>query len=69
MRCAWDGVLKEAAVDPMQCVWEEGGCEINPLCNMWLLGTWAMFRRAKKFGKSGTGFCEQSVYSWRKKGS
>ena len=22
----------------MQCVWKEGGCELNPLCNMWLLG-------------------------------
>ena len=25
---------------PMQCAWREGGCELNPLCNMWLLGTW-----------------------------
>ena len=39
----------------MQCVWKEGGCELNPLHNMWLLGTWAMFRSARKFGKSGTG--------------
>ena len=37
----------------MQCVWKEGGCELNPLCNMWLLGTWAMFRSAWKFGESG----------------
>ena len=27
----------------MQCVWKEGGCKLNPLCNMWLLGAWAMF--------------------------
>ena len=26
---------------------------------MWLLGTRAMFRSARKFGKSGTGFCVQ----------
>ena len=23
----------------MQCLWKEGGCELNPLHNMWLLGT------------------------------
>ena len=40
----------------MQCVWREGGCELKPLCNMWLLGSWAMFRSARKFGESGTGF-------------
>ena len=40
----------------MQCVWKEGGCERNTLCNMWLLGTQAMFRSARKFGKSGRGF-------------
>ena len=46
MRCARDGAPKEAAVNPctIQCVWKEGGCELNPLCNMWLLGTRAMFR-------------------------
>ena len=60
MRSAWDGVLKEAAVDPCS-VCGEGGCELNPLCNMWLLGTRAMFRSARKFGKSGAGFCVQSV--------
>ena len=53
----------------MQCVWKEGGCELNPLHNMWLLGTQAMFRSARKFGKSGTGLCVQSVSSWRKKSS
>ena len=60
MRCARDGVLKEAAVDPCS-VWKEGGRELNPLRNMWLLGTRAMFRSARKFGKSGTGLCVQSV--------
>ena len=55
MRCAWDVVPMEAAVDPCS-VWKEGGYELNPLHNMWLLGTWAMFRSARKFGKSGTGF-------------
>ena len=60
MRCAQDGAPKEAAKDPCS-VWKEVGCELNPLCNMWLLGTWAMFRSARKFGESGTGFCEQSV--------
>ena len=60
MTCAWDGVPKEAAVDPCS-VCGEGGCELNPLCNMWLLGTRAMFRSARKFGESGTGLCLQSV--------
>ena len=46
----------------MQCVWKEGGCELNPLCNMWLLDIWVMFKSARKFGESGTGFCVQSVY-------
>ena len=45
----------------MQCVWKEGGCELNPLHNMWLLGTRAMFRSVRKFDKSGTGLCVQSV--------
>ena len=47
--------------ESMQCVWKEGGCELNPLCNMWLLGTWVMFRSARKFGKSGTWLCVQCV--------
>ena len=42
------GVLREsndenvsggAVTEEMQCVWKEGGCELNPLHNMWLLGT------------------------------
>ena len=41
----------------MQCVWKEGECELNPEHNMWLLGTRAMFRSARKFGKSVTGLC------------
>ena len=43
------------------CVWKEGGCELNPLCNLWLLGARAMFRSARKFGESGTGFCVKSM--------
>ena len=50
----------------MLCVWKVGGWELIPLRNMWLLGTLAMFRSVRKFGKSGTGFC---VQSWRKKSS
>ena len=61
MRCAWDCVPKEAAVDPCSVCVEEGGCELNPLRNNWLLGTWAMFRSVRKFCKNGTGFCVQSV--------
>ena len=60
MRCARDGAPKEAAVDPCS-VWKDGECELNPLHNMWLLGTRAMFRSARKFGRSGTGLCVQSV--------
>ena len=63
MRCAQDVVPKEAAVTHAVCVWKEGGCELNPLRNMWLLGTQAMFRSARKFGKSGTWLCVQSVQS------
>ena len=60
MRCARDVALKEAAVDPCS-VWKESGCELNPLHNMWLLGARVMFGSARKFGKSGTEFCVQSV--------
>ena len=60
-RCAWDVAPKEAAVDPCS-VWKEGGCELNPLSNMWLLGAWAMFGSARKFGRSGTRFlCAKCV--------
>ena len=45
----------------MQCMLKEGGWELNPLCNMYLLGTQAMFRSARKFGESGTEFCVQCV--------
>ena len=61
MRCAQDGVPEGGSSGSMQCVWKEGGCELSPLCNMWLLGTRAMFRSARKFGKSCTGLCVQSV--------
>ena len=62
MRCAQDGVPKEAAVDPCSvCGKRVCVCELNPLHNMWLLGTWVMFRSARKFGESGTGFCVQCV--------
>ena len=37
-------------------MWKEGGCELNPLHNIWLLSTRAMFRSARKFGESSTGF-------------
>ena len=52
---------KEGSSGSMQCVWKESGCELNPLRNMWLLGTQAMFRNARKFGECGTGLCVQSV--------
>ena len=60
MRCAWDVAPKEAAVDTGS-VWKEGGCEFDPLCNMWLLDAQVMFRSARNFGESGTGLCVQSV--------
>ena len=60
MRCARDVAPKEAAVDPCS-VCGKSGCELNPQCNMWLLGAWAMFRIVRKFCESGTGFCVQSV--------
>ena len=37
--------------------------------DMWLLAARAMFRSARKCGKSGTGFCVQNVQRWREKGS
>ena len=46
---------------PVQCVWKESGCEFNTMCNMWLLGAWAMFGSTGTFGESGTGFCVQNV--------
>ena len=42
-------------------MWKEGGCELNPLHNVWLLGVQVMFGSARKFGESGTGFCVQIV--------
>ena len=57
MGCCTKGVSS----GPMQCVWKEGGCELDLLHNMWLLGAQAMFRSARKFGKSGIGFCVQNV--------
>ena len=50
----------------MQCVWKKSGRELNPLRNMWLLGTRAMFRSARKFGKSSTWFCVQNMQMQRK---
>ena len=41
----------------MQCVWKEGGCELNPLCNMWLLG---LARVAQGF------VCKMCKDGWRK---
>ena len=40
----------------MQCVWKEGGFELNPLRNMWLLGTRGDYSSARKFGEIFTGF-------------
>ena len=51
----------------MQCVWKEGGCELNLLRNMWLLSTWVMFRSARKFGEGGTGFCVHVCRAGRRK--
>ena len=42
-------------------LWKKGGCELNSMCNMWLLGAWTMYGSTGKFGKSGTGFCVQNV--------
>ena len=61
MRCARDGVPKEAALDPCSVCVKKGECELNPWCKMWLLGAQAMFGCAMKFGESGTGFCVQSM--------
>ena len=61
MRCARDGVLKEAAVDPCSVCGKRVGVNSIHCANMRLLGTRAMSRSAKKFGESGTGFCVQSV--------
>ena len=65
MRCCTKG----GSSGPMQCVWKEGECELNPPHNMWLLGAQAMFGSARKFGKSGTGFCVQNLQRWKEKGS
>ena len=61
MRHAYGWCTKGGSSGSMQYVWKEGECELNPLRNMWLLGTRAMFRSSRKFGESGTGFCVQSV--------
>ena len=34
---------KEGSSGPMQCVWKEGECALNPLYSMWLLDAWAIF--------------------------
>ena len=48
---------------------KRGGYELNTLRNMWLLGTRAMFRSARKFGKSGTGYvCKVCRAGGRKAG-
>ena len=48
MEVAQNVALKEAAVDPCS-VCGEGVRELNPLCNMWLLGARAMFGNVRKF--------------------
>ena len=49
---------KGGSSDSMQHVWKEGGCELHPICNIWLLGTWVMFGNVRKFGESGTEVCK-----------
>ena len=48
---------KGGSSGPMQHVWKEGGCELNPLRNMWLLGAWAMFGSARNLAREAQGFC------------
>ena len=52
---------KGGSSGPKQCVWKEGGCELNLLRSMWLLSAVAVSESARKFGESGTGSCVQSV--------
>ena len=52
---------KGGSSGPMQCLLKEGGCEINPLCNMWLLGAQAMFGSARKFGEWHRVLCAKCV--------
>ena len=63
MRCAWDGVPKEAAVDPCSVCGKRVG--VNSIhcktCGYWVLVAQAIFRSKRKFGESGTGLCVQSV--------
>ena len=60
MRCARDGVQKEAAVNPCRVYGNRVGVK-SIHCVMSLLGTQAMFGSVRKFGKSGTGLFVQSV--------
>ena len=64
MRCAWNVVPNETAVDPCSVFGKRVG-ELNPLHNIRLLGALAM--SARKFGESGTGFCVQNVQRWKEK--
>ena len=34
MRCARDVCAKGGSSRLVQCVWKEGGCELNSMCNM-----------------------------------
>ena len=56
MRCARDGISKEAAVDPCSVCEKRVG--VNSIhcttCCYWVRGK---FRSARKFGKSGAGLC------------
>ena len=47
---------EEGTSGSMQCVWKEGLCELNPLCNMWLLSARVMFDSAKSLARVPQGF-------------
>ena len=55
MRCAQDGVPKEAAVDPCSVCGQR--MDVNSIHRT----TRAMFKSARKFGESGIGFCVHNV--------
>ena len=63
MRCAWDVVPNEA-VEPCSVCGKRVG--VNSI-HCATLGARVMFGSARKFGKSGTGFCVKNVQRWREK--
>ena len=48
--------LKGCSSGPMQCVWKEGGCELNSMCNMWLQGAWTMLGVQGSLARVAHGF-------------